>query len=244
MKVEKIDWEKAKVHFHESWHLKMKPIIESKEVAEIFTKLKNDVSIGKKIVPLSKDLFRSFQCDLNEINTIFLLMDPYPRLYSNKVPQADGVAMSCRNSPDGKIQPSLEKFYDAIAKEYEEEFEYNKDLQYLVDQGVMFLNTDLTCELNKTESHSLLWEPFMKKVFNDIFFDLTGIIYVVCGKSSERLLKYINPLGNYIEKLSHPASAAYKSDEWDSKGVFKRINYIIKSNNNQSINWTNPNLPF
>lgn len=232
----KLDWQKCKQFFHESWHPKMQPIMESKEVAEIYERLKKDCQT-KTIVPLSKDTFKSFMMPLDEIRIVWLLQDPYPNLYPNKLPHADGIAMSCSNSPDGKVQPSLEKFYDAISKEYEEEFEYNKSLQYLVDQGNMFLNTDLTCEARKTESHSQLWEPFMKKVFNDILFDLTGIIYVVCGKSSKRLLKWINPLGNYIFELSHPASAAYSQSEWDSEGVFKNCNRILKGNNGVEIIW-------
>jgi uracil DNA glycosylase len=234
----KLDWSKISSQFHPSWHKKMQPIIESEGVYNIFKKLKDDVRKNKKITPLSKDLFKSFQVDLRDIKVVWLLQDPYAGVYKDNSLQASGIALDCRYSPDNKLQPSLEKFYDAISTEYGE-FEYNKNLDYLVEQGNMFLNTDLTCELKKIGSHENLWEPFMKMIFENIFFEETGLIYVVCGKSSKRLLKYINPLGNYIFELSHPSAAAHQQTNWETNKIFSKCNQILKSNNGElsQIKW-------
>ena len=101
------------------WALQMKPFIEGEEMWELYQKIKNDVQTERKInptfsasypfiVPRSSETFRAFKtCQPKNLKVVFYLQDPYPRLYKDGVPQACGIAMDCRNSPDKKIQPSL-----------------------------------------------------------------------------------------------------------------------------------------
>lgn len=233
-----------------AWADKFKPFIESKEMWDIMQRIKADafeekIVDGKvvvyrktEIVPKSSDTFRAFATTRPEdIKVIFILMDPYPRKYKDGSLQATGVAMDCSNSPDGKLQPSLEFFYDAIDNEYGKKVTRSKSLLYLHEQGVMMYNSDLTCKVNKTESHAGYWDKFQKYFLQEVMHGTTGIIYVLCGKSSQRLERYINPLGNYIFKLTHPSSAQYGAGVWDSKGIFKTINRILKENNDFEILW-------
>lgn len=161
---------------------------------------------------------------------------PYPRKYSNGAFQATGIAMSCDNSPDGKIQPSLVNWYDAISKSEGNKVNYCPSLEYLHEQGVMLLNTDLTCKLNKTTSHEKLWEPFQKYFLEEVVGSDTHIVYVLCGKASLRMEKYINPFCK-IFKISHPAAAAHTHTDWDAEGVFEKINNIIWAHNRFHIYW-------
>lgn len=248
--MEKLDFESFRGKFGE-WADKFKPFIESKEMWDIMQKIKDDAfeervdKDGNKfivrkeyIVPDSKDTFRAFAtirpCDLK---VVFILMDPYPRRYKDGQYQATGIAMDCSNSPDGKIQPSLRFFYEAIERELGKKINRSNSLEYLHEQGVMMYNSDLTCKLNKTESHSGLWAPFQKFFLEEVMYGTTGIIYVLCGKSSQKLKRYINLLGNYVFELTHPSSAQYGAGEWDSKGIFKKINKILKENNDTVIHW-------
>ena len=232
------------------WALKFKPFIESKEMWDIMQTIKSDAFEERKdkdgnkvlvrkeyIVPNSADTFRAFATTRpSDLKVIFYLMDPYPRKYKNGAFQATGIAMDCSNSPDGKLQPSLDNFYDAIDNEFGGKCERSKSLQYLHEQGVMMLNTDLTCKLNKTQSHEGLWEPFQKYFLEEVLRSDTQVIYVLCGKASLRMKKYINPFCKIFE-LSHPAAAAHTHTDWDSKGVFKKINMILKENNGYEVFW-------
>jgi uracil DNA glycosylase len=215
------------------WAEKFKPFIESKEFYDIYQVLKHDSRVNKEIiVPKPEDTFKVFQKTRpQDLKVIFYLMDPYPRRYRNKSYQATGIAMDCSNTPDKKLQPSLIKFYEAISKEVGKQVNQEASLNYLLEQGVMMLNTDLTCKLNKTASHEKLWEPFQKFFLTHIMSDYTGIIYVLCGKSSKRMRKYIYELGNYVFEIEHPAAAEHTRRDWNSDGIFTKINKILNENN-------------
>lgn len=234
--MEKLDYEDFAGMFGQ-WAEIFKPFIESKEMWDIYQRLKTDAQ-KEIIVPSSDMTFRAFsKTPPDRLKAIFFLMDPYPRRYKNRVNQATGVAMDCSNSPDGSIQPSLEIFYDGIEKDLSIKVERSPSLDYLLDQGVMMLNTDLTCKLNKTASHERVWEPFQRFFLQELS-KRTGLIYVLAGNSSHRMERFIpQPIGNHIFKIEHPMAAGHKHMDWNHKGIFKSINKILKENNHAAIHW-------
>lgn len=244
--LQKLDYEAFAPRFGE-WAPKFKPFIESKEMWDIMQKVKTDAQ-KETVVPKSSDTFRAFATTRpSDLKVVFYLMDPYPRRYSNGAFQATGIAMDCSNSPDRRLQPSLINWYDAIQTETDhnhlgdegclpDKVQRSPNLTYLHEQGVMLLNTDLTCKLNKTQSHEGLWEPLQRYFLEQVIHSDTGIIYILCGKASLRMEKFINPFCR-IFKLSHPAAAAHTHTEWDSKGVFTNINKILRENNGFHVYW-------
>lgn len=233
--MERLDYEQFKDKFGE-WGPKFKPFIEGEQMWNIFTKLREDAE-REKIVPESKNTFRALSTTRpSDIKVIFYLMDPYPRRYANKSYQATGIAMDCSNTPNGKLQPSLEIFYAAISRDVGKKVECSPSLEYLHEQGVMLFNTDLTCKLNKTASHEKLWEPFQKYFLEEVLGSDTHIIYVLCGKSSRRMERYINPFCK-IFKLEHPAAASHTHTDWEHDGIFNKINRILKDDNQPLIHW-------
>lgn len=240
--MEKLDWESFKPKFHESWHHKIRPLIEGPEMWEIYQRIKED-SKRDRIVPDSKDTFRAFKVtDKNQLKVIFYLQDPYPRAYKNGAAHACGIAMDCSNTPNGKLQPSLELFYDALSeseslrKGETTKVERCKSLEYLHEQGVMMLNTDLTCKLNKIQSHEGVWAPFQKYFLEEVMFTDTHVIYVLCGKISQKLKKIVPPFARVIE-VEHPAAAAHRNGDWNYENIFRKINNILKDNNLNPILW-------
>lgn len=219
-----------------AWANKFRPFIESEDMYNIYQRLKSDSLNGEIITPHSDSTFRAFKLTNPElIKVIFYVQDPYPKRYSKTTYQATGIGLDCSTTPDGKLQPSLIKFYDAMSKELGHKVEYSPNLEYLGEQGVLMLNTDLTCKLNKPNSHEGLWEPFQKYFLTEIMSSNSGIIYVLCGKQSHRMERYILPVGNYIIKLDYPS--ALKSMDWNSNGVFQKINKILHQNSRFNILW-------
>lgn len=220
------------------WAEKFKPFIESEDMFKIYKRIKEDAQ-KETICPNSTDVFRAFSTtNPNRVKVVFSLLDPYPRKYKeNGKKQATGIAMDCSNSPDGRLQPSLEKFYEAIERELKIKIERSPSLEYLHEQGVMMTNTDLTCKMNKTGSHSRLWDPFQKYFLETVMGSKAGTIYVLCGKEAHRLDRYIFPIGNHIFKVEHPSAAARDERAWNTDGLFTKINKIFTEQGNGLIFW-------
>lgn len=234
-----MDFEKFKEYLHESWWDRLKPFIESEECDKIYEFLKYQTGRGRKIAPLSSNVWRAFkETPFDELKGIILGFSPYHTFTKDGKPIADGILMSC--SVTGYLQPSLENFYMAMEKELGIKSDRNPSLSYLCHQGLLMLNLSLTVEKNKPGSHISIWEPFMKYLFEEVIIT-TGMPVVLLGKESLRVKKYLSPF-TWIIELSHPASAAYIGGEWDSEGMFTKINTILKNNNNFVINWNYGNI--
>lgn len=239
-----MQWEKFKDLFHESWHVKMQPFIESEACDNIYKFLKAESKRGKNIAPLSLNVYRCFiETPLDELKAVMLGMCPYHSL-RNGQPVADGLLMGC--SVTGQLQPSLEQFYGGIERELYNglNLKYDKtpNVAYLANQGVLMFNAALTTEINKAGSHIALWEPFTKYVFEEILAT-TGVPVIYLGKDAAKYQKYAPPF-SYSFVVSHPASASYKNSEWDTEGVFGKVNRILKDNNDFQINWLQEYAPF
>ena len=163
-------------------------------------------------------------------------LSPYHTFYKGE-PVADGLMLSC--SITGRLQPSLDKFYDAIEtslfKGLSLTMRRSPDLSYLANQGVMLLNASLTTEANKPGSHLKIWEPFMKYLLMDVFFG-SNVPIVFLGKEASKYSSYAPPF-TWTFTLSHPASAAYNETDWDCEDVFRKLNKILHDRNGEKIEW-------
>lgn len=237
-------WDKFKDYFHESWHESIRPFIESEQCDEIYAYLKAESRRGKKIAPLSSDTYRCFkETPLDKMKVVLLGMCPYHTQF-NGVPVADGLLMGC--SVTEKLQPSLEQFYNALEKDCYNglnlKYKKNPDVKYLADQGVLMFNAALTTEINKAGSHLKIWEPFIKHVFEGPIAK-SRVPVVFLGKEASKFKRFMGPL-TWSFELSHPASASYKQTEWDSEGVFTKVNRILQDEKKTPICWLDEDLPF
>jgi len=239
-----MDFEKFKDKLHESWHEKLRPFIESEECDKIYAFLKSESKRGKMIVPQSSDVWRCFkETPLTDVKVVIVGMCPYHTMTRKGDVIADGLLMGCSHT--NYMQPTLDQFYGGIERELYDGLALNRkknpDVLHLAKQGVLMFNAALTTELNKAGAHQELWEPFVKYLFENVF-QFSGIPFVFLGKDAAKYEKYSNPF-TWSFKLSHPASASYKNTQWDTEGVFTKVNKIIKENNNFTIEWLNI-LPF
>lgn len=242
----KLDWNSFSPLFG-TWSERFKPFFMGGGFDNIYKKLKSDSLRGRRVAPLSSNVFRCFkETPIDEVKVILCGFCPYhtftgwgANLYSEKKvplqPVADGLALSC--SITGRLQPSLLHWYMACERELNngEESVRDPSLLFLAKQGVLLLNAGLTVEEGKPGSHNSEWNPFMKYLFEEVLIT-NGIPVILLGKEAAKLKRYIMPF-TWIFELSHPASAAYSNEQWNSNGVFISVNKIIKENNNNEIQW-------
>lgn len=245
-----MNWDKFAPQFHESWHHKIRPFIESQECDKIYEFLKKESARGKKIAPLSSDVFRAFrETSYDNLKVVLMGMCPYHTIRKDtRFPEgmvvADGLLMGC--SRTGMLQPSLSQFYAAIEKDVYEglnlKYIPTPDVSYLAQQGVLMLNAALTTEINKAGSHIAIWQPFTEYLFTEVLA-VTQVPVVFLGKDASRYSRFVAPFV-WSFTLSHPASAAYSQTQWSSEGTFTKLNKILKDNNNYEIQWLLEQAPF
>ena len=239
-----MNWTNFKQQFHPSWHAKMRPFIESEQCDKIYAFLKAESKRGKRVAPLSMHVWRCFfETPLDNLKAVMVGLCPYHTL-KNDAPVADGLLMGC--SITGKLQPTLEQFYSGIEKEYYNGLNVNyipdPEVHYLSNQGVLMLNAALTTEINKAGSHLDVWEPFIKYLFEEVINSL-GVPIIFLGKDAAKYKKYTGIFAHVFE-LSHPASASYKNTEWDTEGVFSKVDVLLEENNGFTVQWLPIDVPF
>ena len=216
------------------WAHKLRGFIQGSDfdkVLDTLYKLRED---GKRFTPPLKYVFRAFEeCPHDKLKVIMIGQDPYP--YLNV---ADGLAFSC--SITGKPQPSLKNIFQAIEHTVHQDWPTHQDadLTRWANQGILLLNSALTCEVDKIGSHYSIWKEFIAYVMDIINYTDSGLIFVLMGKQAQELEGLIGP-HHHIIKVSHPASAAYTKTEWDCGNMFNENNKIIKGQHGPTfkINW-------
>jgi uracil-DNA glycosylase len=222
----------------------MRPFIESDQCDKIYAYLKAESKRGKKVAPISMNVWRCFkETSLDDLKVVVMGMCPY-HTFKNDLPVADGLLMGC--SVTEQVQPSLDQFYGAMEREFYDGLNLsiikNPDVSFIAHQGVLMLNAALTTEMNKAGSHIEIWEPFIKYLFEEIINHL-GVPIVFLGKDAARYKKYTG-IFTHVFEVSHPASASYKGTEWDTEGVFTKVNRLLEENNGFSVHWLDVDAPF
>lgn len=229
----KLDWSKFEPMFSPEWSQIIKPFFDNEGFEPIYERLKFDSRRGKKLFPRSDDVFKMYKITKpSDIKVVMLLLCPYHTAY-NGIPVANGIPMDCSNT--GKLQPSLDLFYEGLFKDLGYEGEKPSSLSYLVEQGVFLTNVALTTEERKPGSHVDIWEPFTTYIFEKVIAP-SMVPVVFMGVEANKFKKYLLPF-QWSFSLKHPASAAYNNEEYSTDKVFTSINKILKDTNNETINW-------
>ena len=207
-------------------------VFDIKELNKTVAKL-NVICQNKPIVPAYKDVFKAFTlCSEHDCKVVFLGYDPYPQ---------KGVATGVLfGNKEGTLElsPSLEIIKEAAINNEipHPPIRFDETLESWARQGILMLNSSLTCEMNKPGSHVMLWRPFISKLLHNLSNSNPGLIYVLFGKQAQTFEPYINKRLNSIIKIHHPAYYARthtKMPYW----VFTELSKQVKYNFGVSLKW-------
>lgn len=181
------------------------------------------------LCPALPNVFRAFKlCSLKDCRVVMIGMDPYPDKFMGK-PRATGILFgNNKDVPEDKLSPSLQ-----VVKESAINFEiphniitFDQTLESWAKQGILMINSALTCELNKVGSHVNQWGPFVSKLLKNLSERETGIVYILFGRQAQTLKPYINERYNDIIEIEHPAYFA-RSNKIMPYSVFRQMNDIL-----------------
>lgn len=208
-------------------------VIDRKELNNVMNKVGLEYK-NRLICPNQSDVFKAFElCPFNDCKMVFLGQYPYPQkgvatgiLFGNK-----------KDVSEDDLSPSLK-----IVKEAVINFEiphnsiiFDNTLESWAKQGILMINSALTCEMNRIGSHVMLWRPFISKLLKNLSDKEPGIIYVLFGSQAQTFTPYINK-NSIVIKTEHPAWYARNNKRMSSQ-LFLDINKVLKGKYDKSIEW-------
>ena len=202
------------LYVHESWH---EFIRNNREI--IKTVIKQLINDNKTIPTNPMRVFRFFNRDIAEIKVVILGQDPYPQ--KNTATGRSFEVNNLRKWEDLKRNTSMQNIiksiynnsnygiqtYPQLRKKISEgDFKIlppSRWFDSLENQGVLFINTSLTCKLNKPNSHKKYWQDFSAVLLKEIDTQKSDIRWFVWGKYAEEFYRKFE-LGGTPHFSMHP----------------------------------------
>jgi uracil-DNA glycosylase len=218
------------------------------DIIEIVEKEYNKIKNIPNIFPTFENIFNFTNfCRFEDIKVLIISQDPYHQVYYNSIdksyyPQATGLAFSV---PKGcPIPPSLVNIYDNLLR-YEHQIykPSHGNLEYWAYQGVLLLNTSLTVEKSKPNSHQYIWSVFTDELIQQITQKHSGLVIVLWGGSAFNKMNIIkNKEKHDFIISSHPSPLGYKNkmkqyNSFYDTNHFGKINEILKTKKLKEIDW-------
>lgn len=238
---------KRKHIFHnvkKSW----KKIIKNSMSDEQYKKIKETVNNSTgNVYPNFENIFETFKYfDIDELKVVILGQDCYINCIEENgiiYPQANGLAFSVNNKH--RIPPSLKNIFKEM-KETIDDFEIpnNGDLSNWVrNEKILLLNSALTVEHGKSNSHMKLWEPITDNIIKSISDKCQNIVFILWGNFAKSKKKFIDVDKHFIIEGVHPSPLACKynlkgtSKSFFGHNYFNRVNDYLKENKIENIEW-------
>lgn len=180
------------------------------------------------LCPTLSNIFKAFKlCPYNNLKVVCISQDPYPDKYMGK-PRATGIAFGNNNIPEDRLSPSLKVIKESVIN-----FEiphnivnFDNSLESWAKQGILMLNSALTCEVNRVGSHVNQWRPFISKLIKNLSSTYTGLVYILFGRQAQTLIPYINKQYNDIIQVEHPAYFA-RVNKIMPYSIFETMNNLL-----------------
>ena len=186
----------------------------------------------KTVYPPKQEVFSSFYyTDLDRVKVVILGQDPY-----HEPGQACGLCFAVK--PGIELPPSLVNIYKEIEEETGARMNYRNG--YLVSwakQGVLLLNTVLTVEAHRANSHKDRgWETFTDHVIEKLNSLDQPIVFLLWGANARSKQALLNNPRHLILTSAHPSPlSVYRG--FFGCGHFRRTNEFLSANGREPIDW-------
>lgn len=196
--------------------------------------VKTQRAAGKIIYPKQADIFNAFKLSAFEkVKVVLLGQDPY-----HGPNQAHGLAFSVQRGV--ALPPSLQNIFKELRDDLGVPIPKHGCLEHWAVQGVLLLNTYLTVEAGKPQSHATIgWEQFTDKVIKILNDEKRGLVFLLWGSHAGRKGEMINPGKHFILTYAHPSPFSANRGFFGCK-PFSKTNAILKANGQSEIDWQLP----
>lgn len=190
----------------------------------------------KTIYPDKNNIFNALKLTpYEEVKVVILGQDPY-----HGPGQAHGLSFSVQ--PGIQTPPSLQNMYKELRDDLNCFIPNNGYLVPWAKQGVLLLNTVLTVEGGKANSHRKKgWETFTDEVIRKLNERDKPIIFLLWGNNAKEKMSLITNPKHFILTTVHPSPLSATRGFMGCKH-FSKTNEILKVLGEKEIDWQIPNL--
>lgn len=189
-----------------------------------------------EIYPPKQNVFAAFEnCPYENIKAVILGQDPYHEPH-----QAHGMCFSV--NPGVDIPPSLRNIYQELNRELGCRIPNNGYLMPWAKQGVFLLNTVMTVERGKANSHAGHgWETFTDHVIEHINEKEDPVVFLLWGRNARNKASMIDHSKHLVLECAHPSPlSAYHG--FFGCNHFIQANQFLKEHSKETIDWQVPDL--
>lgn len=205
---------------------KSKPYFDS--IMQFLTEEKQQ---GKIIYPADADLFNAFEaCPYDQVKVVILGQDPY-----HGEGQAHGLSFSVQ--PGVKPPPSLKNIYKELNTDLNLPIPEHGCLEHWANQGVLLLNTSLSVEQGKPQSHAKIgWIRFTDGVIRILNEHPNPLVFLLWGAHAQSKRHLITAQKHLILVAPHPSPLSAHQGFWGCRH-FSKANEFLNETGRGEIDW-------
>ncbi|OGT42202.1 MAG: uracil-DNA glycosylase [Gammaproteobacteria bacterium RIFCSPHIGHO2_12_FULL_40_19] len=213
------------------WKTLLVPEKEKKYFRDILDFLKTERAQGKSIYPAQSDIFNAIlRTPFSAIKVVIIGQDPY-----HNPSQAHGLSFSV---PCGiKPPPSLLNIFKELKSDCGIDMPNHGCLESWAAQGVLLLNTVLTVEENKPQSHANIgWQQFTDEIIRHINHHPDTIVYLLWGSHAQKKQDLIDTKKHFVFTAPHPSPLSAHRGFLGCKH-FSKTNALLIKTGRTPIDW-------
>lgn len=199
---------------------------------DIIDYLQTNAAAGKVIYPAKADIFNAFKYTPYEsVKVVIIGQDPY-----HGPDQAHGLCFSVK---DGiKPPPSLINIHKELHADLGIPIPQHGNLERWAHEGVLLLNTSLTVEAQRPQSHAKIgWQTFTDHVIKSLNDHPQGIVYMLWGAYAQSKHDLIDTDKHVILATTHPSPLSAHRGFLGCRH-FSKANEALKKLNRTPVNWS------
>lgn len=191
----------------------------------------NEEYNSKTIYPLAKNIYTALRLtSYKDTRVVILGQDPY-----HEPNQAHGLAFSVNKGV--AIPPSLINIYKELHDDLGCDIPDHGFLTKWAKQGVLLLNTVLTVQAHKANSHKGKgWEEITDTIIKKLNEKDDPVVFILWGANARSKKQFINNPKHLIIESVHPSPLSAYNGFFGSK-PFSRTNEFLRNNNLKEIDW-------
>lgn len=204
----------------------------------------NVSGVLSQLCPRPERVFHAFDRGFADVRVVILGQDPYPT-----AGQATGLAFAV--PPEVATPPTLRNILaelrdDAIASGWVDPAPDNgphaqlvrTDLEHWASQGVLLLNSVLTCRVGESLAHERVgWQMFTAQVLRALCARKTPPVAVLWGRHAQALGRGLPWLATV--ESSHPSPLSARRGFFGSR-PFSNVNAVLASQGQPPVQWIQP----